>query len=491
MNNIGIGITTRNRPEVLADCLNHFEKFHTNEDLYVVIDDNSDNFQKNQQLIETFKSKISAKVVYKRSQSRLGIAAAKNECLLELQDCSNVFLFDDDCWPIAPGWSLRWVDVCKENKIHHAMFNVGDISLLDLNPAFKDWMRYDAVLNSGENTVISYQNCFGAMLYFTRECLDAIGGYDESGGSLYGYEHAQVSQRASKVGHLSVGYPYLTPKIATDILFSMDISYAMLGLTSPLDLSCVSTFCSSVNDLEKSNANKNACLMGDLTVYKELKGSKIKNKQKVDVIIPTKSNFSGLYQLIDSLQGDDSIGEVVVIAHGENAYNTLLPMSPGRFTLLTMSIDHSLHQMWNMGMDYFSKSPNYLAIINDDVVLTDKALDKVATLLFEDPSIGLVSPWSDINFKDKFANTTGFAGFCMVLNNELSKKWRFDERMKWWFGDTDIIRWVSETMKKQTGITGLCHAIGNKSETITKDPPPNFHSEIHNDMLVYHAKWRM
>jgi hypothetical protein len=212
-------------------------------------------------------------------------------------------------------------------------------------------------------------------------------------------------------------------------------------------------------------------------------------ENRINVVIPTKSNFDGLFELLESMSSDKSVNEVVVIADGNDAYEYLLPLSGDLFTLFMVPLASGLHKMWNIGMDYFQGSGKHIAIINDDVLLSKNALEIACDLLDSDSSIGLVTPWSDVTITDVFIETTGFAGVCMVISSDLVDLWRFDEKMMWWYGDVDVIMWTSRIMKRRTGLTGLCHATGNRSHTITTNPPPNFHKDIENDARLFGEKW--
>ena len=211
---------------------------------------------------------------------------------------------------------------------------------------------------------------------------------------------------------------------------------------------------------------------------------------KVDVIIPTKSNFTGLVNLLDSIKNDPALGQIVIIADGENAYNTLLAISQTyKFDLLSVPLGIGIHKMWNMGMDKVQPNNQHIAIINDDVVLSPNTLSISCDILNNNSDIGLLCPWSDLSFQEYFMPTSSFAGFCMIMPADLVSKWRFDERMKWWYGDDDVKSWVSRVANKKIGITGKCHAIGNMSHTINGDPPPNFHAAVINDEKLYREKW--
>jgi hypothetical protein len=208
----------------------------------------------------------------------------------------------------------------------------------------------------------------------------------------------------------------------------------------------------------------------------------------MNVVIPTKCNFTDLTNLVECLLRDSTVKKVVVVADGDQAYETLTIIMPPSVVLLKVPLSIGLHRMWNLGMDECGPE-DHLAIINDDVCLDENSMSIVESLLNLHSNIGLISPSNDPQCTDEFLGMTGFAGFCMVLNKVLVSEWRFDERMKWWYGDNDVITWVAKTKGMQTGMTGLCHAIGNRSHTISTSPPPNFINDINNDARIFREKW--
>jgi len=251
---IGVGITTRNRPHVLATALAHFEKFGYGDKL-VIVDDFSD------QPLE-----VDPKFTVLRSPHRLGIARAKNACLAHLQDCDHVFLFDDDAWPRTSGWADMWVDINTHNEIGHSMWNV-------------ELQKKDHPQNLGHVDVVSketvgedfyqmkvFSNCLGVMLYFNRACLDAIGGYDHRAKNVYGFEHAQVSQRANRAGFCK-GHDYISPAISDQLVYSFDISWCWRQEESPIEVPWKTEFQSSVTPDEAASHSLNSELMSVRDVY--------------------------------------------------------------------------------------------------------------------------------------------------------------------------------------------------------------------------------
>ena len=219
---IGIGITTRNRHAALNAGLAHFRQFHADNMRYVVVDDSSD----------TPYDDVVAKypeldVVLLRSNTRLGIAAAKNGCLGALADCDHVFLFDDDAWARSEGWAERWIAADDTHGIGHSMY-VNHLNERD------DVYKIIVTHGEGDTAMRWWTNCMGLALHFNRACLDAIGGYDWLGArNVYGYEHAQISSRAENAGFTG-SYTYASPAIIGDLVYSVDITARFHGELPPL-----------------------------------------------------------------------------------------------------------------------------------------------------------------------------------------------------------------------------------------------------------------
>lgn len=262
----GIGITTRNRPHVLQAALAHFSAYPVDNARIVIIDDASDLHSPSWAIVNSFSKTTSMEVVHKTATSRLGITGAKNACLARLADCEHVFLFDDDAWPTAQNWAEKWVAINEANHVGHSMFNVASQPLLKRNLAFRASVSMVGKIGRHATAMVEFNNCFGVMLYFNRACLNAIGGYDISAPHVYGYEHAQVSMRANMAG-FTQKKKYLTPACANELIYSVDISYCMLGLLPPLDVNWLSGFTSSVSVDESLQANMNSLLLHNPPIH--------------------------------------------------------------------------------------------------------------------------------------------------------------------------------------------------------------------------------
>lgn len=248
---IGIGITTRNRPSILRACLLHLQAFCPDNARIVIVDDSSDTWQENADIIKEHTKTLP--ITYRYSPKRLGIAKAKNACLASLSDCQNVFLFDDDAWPSRQDWADRWLTASAAHNVGHSSWNT-----------LFSHMEITATVGHTPLAFHAYNHCLGVCLHFSRACLDAIGGYDPRA-NLYGYEHAQVSQRAAKAG-FTLGHKYLSPALSFDLIYSLDIHKGWFKIP-PLMCSLEGELVSSCPASETSLHENNAFLLQNPPIY--------------------------------------------------------------------------------------------------------------------------------------------------------------------------------------------------------------------------------
>jgi len=210
---IGIGVTTRNRPEVLSIAMRHFLTYWPKaETKLIVVDDNSDSDKRIKNCGVCLSSR--EEVLYLYNTERLGVAGSKNVCLDNLKNYDYVFLMDDDCFPSYYGWEKEYIRLSNQTGINHMMFmiEVGNLKLI-----------------STRNGVEEFDNCAGCMLFFTREAIDSFRRYNEDFG-IYGMEHGMVSLQIYLAG-LNNGYgKYLVPEKAKHKIYSLDLHYVNRGI---------------------------------------------------------------------------------------------------------------------------------------------------------------------------------------------------------------------------------------------------------------------
>lgn len=186
---IGIAISSYNRPEALKKCLEHHKKYLPNGARLIVVDDASD---------------ADIKSDY-RFPHNAGIASAKNKCIELLEGCDHYLLFDDDCWPITDDWHLPYIN----SGIKHLSFTFPSLSNGRPNGRRLMWSR---------NGISNYTKPCGCMLYFTREVVERIGGFDPDY-IQWGFEHIDFSIRAYNAR--------LTPQKYLDVTDSLKLFHSM------------------------------------------------------------------------------------------------------------------------------------------------------------------------------------------------------------------------------------------------------------------------
>ena len=179
MAKVGIGVTSYNRPECLKECLEHINKHTESFEIHVATDTDED---------------------------RKGVAFRKNECLRALKDCDYVFLFDDDCFPIKDGWVEFFVGKMQFILTSHLLF------LTD---------KLHGKTHQHVNGCHIYNNCGGVFMALTKAQIDRVGAFNEKF-KMWGFEHAEYSQRISKARMNWM--PYLCANRTDEYLFAHDYS---------------------------------------------------------------------------------------------------------------------------------------------------------------------------------------------------------------------------------------------------------------------------
>lgn len=172
---VAVGITTRNRPDVLARTLNAF-KTHSPDIPVVVVDDGSS-------------VPVTADVEVIRHETSQGIPAAKNRCLSELMrlDLQHLFLFDDDTRPLSPDWFRPYVE-SPEPHLQHSWSHFANGKAVN---------RMNVVHR--QDNLVAYGWSMGCMLYVTRDVVSRVGGMRQCFAPAM-HEHIEWSRRIHNAG---------------------------------------------------------------------------------------------------------------------------------------------------------------------------------------------------------------------------------------------------------------------------------------------------
>lgn len=217
----------------------------------------------------------------------------------------------------------------------------------------------------------------------------------------------------------------------------------------------------------------------------------------VDVVIPTKSNLNGMLSIVSVLEKDPLVRHLYVVSDGESAVSRT---DNPRVTSITVPEGSGIHVMWNLALTT-SDGHAHVLFLNDDVTVYEDTLKGMSSTLDTYPELGLVCPtYAPESFEGdyrevddicggRYDGSGGLAGFCMMLSKSLTQEWRFDERMKWWYGDNEIVAWTRCCKKRKVAICSGSTCSNNSSWTITNDPPKSFIEDITRDGELFREKW--
>lgn len=175
--NIGIAITTHNRPAVLAKALEQHLKNLPAGAKFIVIDDGS------------VPAATAPGIEIIRHEKSLGIVASKNRSLEALIDagCEHLFLWDDDAYPIIDNWHIPYIESPEPHLAYQFLDLAGAKKLNDMAVLYRD------------DRHVAYTGQRGVMLYYHRSAIEKVGGFDP----VYGrgmYEHPDLALRIHNAG---------------------------------------------------------------------------------------------------------------------------------------------------------------------------------------------------------------------------------------------------------------------------------------------------
>lgn len=204
---IGIGITTKNRVRQLKKTVAEIRRHTTNVDYYIhVVNDGGKPIENWREL------GIDA---YTENPESLGIPSAKNQNLVELlrhTACNHIFLFDDDTFPIQENWHSIFIDL----NVPHSMYIFASLG---------NQTRGIRKLGS-EGNLGWYDHVRGCLLYYRREVIEQVGGFD----LIFGigmYEHTDLSDRIHAFGLTK--HPYNAPLNGSEYIYCLDQDQAIIS----------------------------------------------------------------------------------------------------------------------------------------------------------------------------------------------------------------------------------------------------------------------
>jgi len=183
MSKIGVGIITCNRPDFFKKCRGSINK-EWYDNIVIVNDGKGPLFDSGAPVIQTTGGE--------------GVGKAKNIAIKHLleQGSDYIILVEDDML-FKGNLFEQYIKAYKETGIHHFMFAYH-------GPANKAGISRGKpvprkVIDYGDIKIALNQHCVGAVCFYTRQCLDDVGLYDES--YTNAFEHVDHSYELAKANY--------------------------------------------------------------------------------------------------------------------------------------------------------------------------------------------------------------------------------------------------------------------------------------------------
>lgn len=195
---IGIAITTHNRSDQLSKTIER-QLAHLPAGAHVVVVDDG----------SAKPATVPTGVEIVRFETSRGIVSAKNKCLASLLDagCDHLFLWDDDAYPLKAGWEQPYIDSPEQHLAYQFEDLAGTKKLSDIAKVYED------------DEHVAYTGQRGVMLYYTRQSIEAVGGFDP----IYGrgmYEHIDLAMRVHEAGLTT--FKYMDVRGSVELIHSLD-----------------------------------------------------------------------------------------------------------------------------------------------------------------------------------------------------------------------------------------------------------------------------
>lgn len=174
MARIGVGLTTRNRPEIFERTIKEWRARLPRGAVLVVVDDASET-----------PADLTLADASHRFKTNVGVAVAKNRCLELLVDagCDELFLADDDTWPEVDGWWKPYITSPEP----HLMYG------------FEHGPAHWRCKPTPTGDLVSWNRPRGCLLYVRADVLPIVGGMHAAFGK-HGAEHGNWSMRIHAAG---------------------------------------------------------------------------------------------------------------------------------------------------------------------------------------------------------------------------------------------------------------------------------------------------
>jgi GT2 family glycosyltransferase len=183
---IGVGIITCNRPDFFKKCLDSIDRKWF--DYLVVVNDGDDiEYKKDNQFYH-----------YIKTSGGEGVGKAKNKAFKHLlgKECDYIILVEDDML-FKGNIFEQYINAYKKTGIEHFMFGYHGPANKGMVSKGKPLPRKIIDYHGGLQIALN-EHCVGAVCFYTRNCLEKVGLFDES--FTNAFEHVDHSFNLAKQG---------------------------------------------------------------------------------------------------------------------------------------------------------------------------------------------------------------------------------------------------------------------------------------------------
>ena len=193
---VALGVCTFNRPEFLERCAKSIAKTCAPVTDYIYCYNDGSDPKHSGDYKRAYKALSAVGATVIDAPVNGGVAVAKNALIyaaLSETDADWVILCEDDMKVLSPEAVTQYVAIAERRNLHH-------LSFAHHGPA-----NADGPVDTDDD-VEYYPHSVGSWCLYSRECLEAVGGFDER--MVNAWEHVEWEMRAYAMGYAPNGGPH-------------------------------------------------------------------------------------------------------------------------------------------------------------------------------------------------------------------------------------------------------------------------------------------
>lgn len=223
----------------------------------------------------------------------------------------------------------------------------------------------------------------------------------------------------------------------------------------------------------------------------------------VTVVIPVKDNLEQTRTLVGQLHEQGGYSDLLIFDNGSTDPAMVEWLDgQGVAEVFDAKDADGIHVMWNAGITEALNRHRGLAdvvFLNNDVSVGHRFLRRLISGLRSQPLLMAASgnydkrPGTGVQpvhgiCANRYDGTGGLAGFAFALRAEwIASGFRFDETMKWWYGDNDLCLELEKAGAWYGVVTdAVCEHVHGGSQTAT---PDGWAEIVAADREAFEAKW--